>query len=91
MAGIEGRRCREIPPFDDPRRRWWLLTEALKCAPLREALEIARAAEVFLTVGSDECALEQQSTSSGDGGRWPSEDEASGGFAPSDGARRRLH
>ena len=39
--------CREAPT-DATRRRWWLLTEALKYSPLREALEIARKAEVFL-------------------------------------------
>jgi hypothetical protein len=39
-------------------RRWWLLLEALKSAPLQEALEIAREAEAFLS-GSDEAVVSQ--------------------------------
>ena len=37
-------------------RRCWLLAEALKVAPLREALEIARQAEAFLS-GIDETSI----------------------------------
>jgi hypothetical protein len=37
-------------------RRCWLLAEALKVAPLREALEIARRAEAFLS-GIDEASI----------------------------------
>ena len=41
-----------VPPeFDDiPQRRWWLLCKALECSPLTDALELARAADEFLTV-----------------------------------------
>jgi hypothetical protein len=35
--------------FDYPaRRRWWLLTQALACAPFDRALELARASDQFL-------------------------------------------
>jgi hypothetical protein len=35
--------------YDDPvRRRLWLLAEALRCAPLDRAIELARAAEAFV-------------------------------------------
>jgi DNA-binding Xre family transcriptional regulator len=38
------------PEFDDiPHRRWWLLCKALECSPLKDALELARAADEFLT------------------------------------------
>jgi DNA-binding Xre family transcriptional regulator len=40
-----------LPAFDDiPQRRWWLLCKALDCSPLTGALELARAADEFLTV-----------------------------------------
>ena len=39
--------------------RWWLLLEALKSAPLREALEIARKAEAFL-LGLDQVSQPKQ-------------------------------
>jgi hypothetical protein len=51
--------------LDDPRRRrWLLLTEALKTLPLREALERARAAEAFVATGVGEQASDK-ATSSG--------------------------
>ena len=38
------------PQFDDiPHRRWWLLCKALECLPLNSALELAQAADEFLT------------------------------------------
>jgi len=40
-------------------RRWWLLVEALKSAPLREALTTARKAEAFL-LGFDEKSQPKQ-------------------------------
>lgn len=49
MANMDADELREAIVADDAaRRRWWLLTEAAKDASLREALEIARAAEAFL-------------------------------------------
>lgn len=42
-------RKHNIVIFESPaRRRWWLLTKALEHAPLHRALDLARAAEVFL-------------------------------------------
>jgi hypothetical protein len=54
-------------PFsDDPRRRrWWLLTKALEIAPLRDALEIACAADVFLTGGTGAPASVHATTARG--------------------------
>jgi DNA-binding Xre family transcriptional regulator len=48
----ENPRVAGVPPeFDDiPQRRWWLLCKALECSPLSDALELARAADEFLTV-----------------------------------------
>jgi hypothetical protein len=47
-----------VPMPTGVNRRWWLLLEALKSAPLREALAIAREAEAFL-VGSNEAGMSQ--------------------------------
>jgi hypothetical protein len=33
---------------DPPRRRWWLLRKALEALPLKEAIQLAQAAEDFL-------------------------------------------
>jgi hypothetical protein len=52
--------------LDDPRRRrWLLLTEALKILPMREALERARAAEAFVVTGAGE-HVSDKATASGD-------------------------
>jgi hypothetical protein len=48
---------------DPRRRRWLLLTEALKTLPLREALERARAAEAFVVTGAGEHASDTATAS----------------------------
>ena len=45
------------------RRRWRLLMEALRYAPLPEALDIARKAEAYLVWETDEVALSWRSVS----------------------------
>ena len=41
-----------VGPEEPEQRRWWLLRKALECAPLQEALNLARAAEAFVSGSS---------------------------------------
>ena len=70
MANVYARKYRNALANDTgARRRWRLLTEALKYVPLREALEIARAEEAFLRRKGDVAALSWHSPSSHRGQR----------------------
>ena len=85
MASIEADKRREAMIVDDSvRRRWWLLTEAIKQAPLREALEIACAAEAFLAGEAAGPALHQQPAPSSREAERSSENETSGASASPD-------